>query len=218
MKIWNVILINIFFVSQVSGQKDSSFFFNEFSLSINQTNITKGRTVDRLGFGMGAYHSFKTEKKINLSFGFEFNRTSQFIEKMYDGHVANSTDITFYANSISIPLMVRLNLGKKTKLYFETGVFLDLNYSARRKGIMHTYNPTQNNQWVYVEYNFNEKTGVSKLNFGPSIGTGLKIPILKHELIFKIDYKFGIIPLVGSEPGGDPIINSYLRLMLGFKI
>lgn len=65
--------------------------------------------------------AFMPEKKINLVFGFEFNRTSQFKKKIYEGRFANSTVITYKINSLSIPLNASLNFGYKTKIIFEAG-------------------------------------------------------------------------------------------------
>ena len=214
MKNWTIILISILFVSKIYGQKDSSIFFNEYSLSINQSNLNIVNSSKTLGFGLGAYHSFSTEKTISGTFGFEFNSTKQFIKNMYEGHFSNSSNLTYYINSVSIPILARLNMGHKTKLFIETGLFLDLNINGKRKGTMETYLPNQSNQIEYKKFDINEKANISSPNFGPSLGIGLKIPILKHELIIKTDCKLGLRALDGSM---DKVYNSYIRLMLCLK-
>lgn len=215
MKICLLIFINVFFVSRVCGKKDSTFFFNEFSLSVNQTNLTNDRANDRFGFGGGIYRSLTTKKKNNLVFGFEFNRSSQFVKEMYVGHYGYSTDLTYYINCLSVPLTLGLNFGNKTKFIIEPGIFMDLSLGAKRKGTMHDYSPNQNNQPTYKEYNFSQGVGISNPNFGPSLGIGLKIPISKQELIIRTDYKLGLRELSGEV---DQIYNCYLRLMIGLKI
>ena len=52
-------------------------------------------------------------------------------------------------------------------------------------------------------------------NFGVSLGLGLRIPIKKHELILKPDYKLGIRNL---SPFLSVFDNSYFRFSVGIRI
>lgn len=209
----NYALLTFFILSSLitSGQKDTTFFFDEFRLSANRTCLKDDNTNNLFGFGIGVYHNFIADRKVNLIFGFEYNRTSQFVKYQYEGHYQNSKDITFHLNSLSIPLTARLNIGQTIKCFIDAGAFLDLNIGARSKGTRYTSLPNQNTQ----EVQYNEKSDFSSLNYGPSLGFGLKIPIEKHEIIFKSDYKFGLNVQTGSM---DEIYNSYLRLLIGLKI
>ena len=82
------------------------------------------------------------------------------------------------------------------------------------KGTKHIY-LNQNMQMSLVNSEFNENAGISGLNFGPSIGIGIKIPVMKHEFIFITDYIHGIRELSNNL---DPIYNKYFRIKLGLKI
>jgi len=214
MRYFIIILISLLFIVPTFGQDKTDFFFDEFSVSANRTNIKNENTSDRYGFGIGAYHSFLSDKKINLIFGTEYNRTSQFIKNMYEGHFANSTDLTYNINCISIPVGLRINIGKKIKFFIETGGYADLIISSNRKGTMHTYLPDANNHVVYKDYQIDEKAGLSN-SVGVYFGIGLRIPISKYELIIKPDYKFGLNDLYSYM---DDIYNRYFRLTIGLKI
>jgi hypothetical protein len=142
-----IIVISI----QSFGQNKKKFFFDEFNISINRTNLKNENTEDRFGFGFGIYHSFMSDKKINLIFGFEFNRTRQFKIRMYEGHFAHSSDLTYKINCLSIPIGVRYNLGHKIKIFVEAGGYADLILSSHRKGTMHTYPPYKGIQISEIE-------------------------------------------------------------------
>ncbi len=205
----------IFFLNKASYTQDSIyFFFKEFNVSVNRTTLQNDNTEDRYGFGFGAYHSFMADKKLNLIFGFEYNRTSQFKKSMYEGRYSHFIDLTYCINCFSIPVGFRLNFGVKTKIYIETGGFADLVINANRTGTKCTYWTDENHRINYTETEIDEKTGLS--NFvGFYFGVGVRIPISKYELIVKPDYKIGIYT---SYSYPDDIINRYFRINIGFKI
>ena len=198
---------------QSFGQETNDFFFDEFNLSVNRTNLIDYNTDDRYGFGIGAYHSFLADRKLNLVFGIEYNRTSQFKKSIYAGHFAHATDLTYTLNCLSIPLGLRFNIGNKTKIIIEAGGFADLMISSNKKGTMHTYLPDENLQVVYREFQIDKKAGLTSY-IGVYFGLGVQIPISKYELIIKPDYKFGI----NKSSSYDNIYNRYMRLTIGFKI
>ena len=156
MKYLILIFFSWFLVNHVCGQNDSLTFFNEFTISINQTNVKDYNTENRNGFGLGAYFSLSPEKRISFTFGFEFNQTRQFLKNIYEGHFANSKDITIIFNNISVPLMERLNFGHKTKLFVEAGFFLDISPGSIMKGTRQTYYPDSLNILNFRENNFRD--------------------------------------------------------------
>jgi hypothetical protein len=217
MKYLIIILLFLLPYSNIYGQKKSILLsvFNEYSISVNNTLLFDDNTKNRVGFGAGVYHTFMAEKHFNVTTGLEYNLTSQFKYIMYEGHFSNSTDITYYFNNLSVPALIRFNIGKKTKLFFDTGGFMDLNIGARQKGTRQIYSPNQTNQLEYQEYEINEKCSISPLNYGFSGGIGVKIPVASHELIIKIDYKHGLHKL---QEYHDEINNRYARLMVGISL
>ncbi len=208
-----LLLIGLIFTLWVSSiaQSNEKFPFDEFQVALNMTNEAE----IRYGFGLGTYIPFMQERRVNLIFGLEFNRTSLFLNSMYQGHWAHATDITYYSNCISIPMGLRVNFGKKTVVFIEPGFFGDFIISAKREGTMHTYLPDSSNHVTYTVSEFDEKVKFSN-TFGLYIGAGVLIPVSNIKLIIKPEYKFGINPLQSS--GMDEIPNRYFRISIGVKI
>jgi hypothetical protein len=206
-----VIFLLLAFCSQPApAQNNSVFFFNEVSLSLNRTFEKNNAGNGRFGFGLGVYHVSLREKTVNLLFGFEYNRTTRFIDWMYEGHFAHSADITWSVNTLSIPFFVRVNAGKHVRYFAEAGVFLDLNISARRKGTMYVYDYEE---WQKEEiYPFNDKPDITTFNYGFSAGVGISIPISKIRLILRPDYKFVVKPVYDYY---DQIYNRYFMFSAG---
>ena len=204
----NLIILTISFLllNHLFGQKDTVFFFNEFDISLNRTNVSDNNTEDGFGFGFGAYGYFMDKKKIAVSLGLEFNKTNQLKKLVDDSHFSYSTNVNYCLNDLSIPIAVRLNFGNKTKLFVVFGPYLDISIASRKKGTRHMGNDI-------TKYVDDVKEGFG--NVGPYLGVGLRIPIAKHELVLKCDYKYG---LFRTEDGYDYYSNRYYRLTIGFKI
>jgi hypothetical protein len=207
--------LSFLFIFQARGQRENSYFINEFSLSVNRTMLYDDNTENRFGFGGGVYGTFLAKKKINILTGMEYNMTSQFKNEMYEGHYAYSTNVTYFLANISLPVTARINVGKKIKFFVEAGAFIDMCVGSRREGTMHTYHMEDNYHFVYTEHTFSGGGDCATFNYGPSCGIGLKIPVSKHELLFKTDYKCGLYVLYDYL---DQIENRYLRIMVGFII
>ncbi|MDY0216074.1 MAG: hypothetical protein RBS19_03850 [Bacteroidales bacterium] len=195
-----------------NGQDSTKFIFNEFCVSINRTNVQNLNTSNMLGFGLGVYQSFMTDKKFNPKFGLEFNRTSQFFTSINQGHFAHSTDVTYTYSCLSIPFGFRYSIGSKTKIFIETGGFVDIVLAAREKGTQHNYVPI-NNQYNYTKSEFDKKTKLSD-TYGVYLGLGVRVPISNYELIIKPEYKFAF-----NTPNSnyDEILNRYFKLSVGMS-
>lgn len=202
-------------LSKVSwGQNVQSLFFDEFAVSANRSVNPDQNAKDCYGFGLGAYHSFRPDKKLNIITGIEYNRTSQFFESMYEGHFAHATDLTYTINCFSIPAGLRINFGTNLKVFIESGAFADLVFNSNRTGTMITYLPDDNNQMSYSEQKIDQKVKLSD-SFGFYLGLGIRIPVSKFEVIVKPDYKFGINELYSYQ---EAIFSRYFRLNIGLKI
>lgn len=195
-----------------NGQVSTKFIFNEFCVSINRTNVQNQFTKDRNGFGLGVYHSFRADKKFNPIFGLEFNRTSQFFTSINQGHFAHSTDVTYTYSCLSIPFGFRYSIGSKTKIFIETGGFVDIVLAAREKGTQHNYAPI-NNQYNYTKNEFDKKTKLSD-TYGIYLGLGVRVPISNYELVIKPEYKFAFNSLYSYK---DEIYNRYFKLSVGMS-
>lgn len=195
------------------GQEDKTpYFFNELDISLNRTNLSNDNTKDRFGLGLGVFRIMREKKKVNVIAGLEYNLTNQFKKQVYEGHFSHATDVEYTIHNLSIPLSLRYNTGNKVKFFIQLGAFIDLIVNSRKKGIMHSYIP-DNNNIVYEEFSFSEKANLKGLNYGFSGGIGLRIPITKTELIIKTDYKLGLNNLSVANS----LYNRYYRLIVGLK-
>jgi len=190
------------------GQGDSAFFIDEYRISVNETNLHDNNTNDGIGFGLGVYHSFSTDKNASIIIGLEYNRTVQEKRVMFEDPNAYSTNVNYYINSLSVPLSVRYCFGKKSKAFIEAGPYFDFNFSSTKKGTMRLFNE---DGVEILNYNFYDKVEIENFNYGISFGVGLIIPVSKYLLIIKPEYKFGVVSLYDF---GDQIFNKYFRIVL----
>ena len=200
--------------SLLYSQNKSPVFFDEFSISLNKSNLDNSISEESFGFGFGVYKNIFSEKMINLVPGFEFNRSVQYFESMSSGHYGNYTDVTICINTLSFPVNARINFGHKFKFFLEGGVFLDFTLGNKRKGTSHFYQPGTGEP-PEEGYPFEDKLGLEGINYGMSLGVGVSIPISKIYLIIKPDYKFGVRALYSYQ---DSIFNRYFRLSVAIKL
>ena len=182
-----IIGYNSLIFAQESEKKKKIIPINEFTISLNRTTVADKNTQDRFGFGAGLYYAFFNQKRCNLITGLEYNRNVQFKKSLYGGRSYNYYNVTYIINYLGIPAYFRVNIGKRTKFFVETGAFFDFLVFGKTP---------------------------DKVNFGISGGIGLRIPIQKHEILLKGDYKWGMRNLYDYH---DYIYNKYWRFTLGFK-
>lgn len=211
-----ILIISLFlaFCIQSAGQDSVGFFLDEFQISLNRTTLQDDNTEDRFGIGLGAYHSFLADKRINILFGLEYNRTNQFKKDMYEGHFATATNVTYNLNCVSIPVGARLHVGNKLKLFAEVGGFADLMINSQRKGTMHTYLPDENYLITYSQADFKTNAGLSN-SYGFYFGLGVRVPLSKFELIVKPEYKCSLNELYSYQ---DNIYSKYFKMNVGLKL
>ena len=199
-----------------NAQSNSSFFFNEFSLSTNYTDIKDHNSEGRFGFGAGIYKSFENllKKRTHFTFGIEYNSTSQFTKVLYDGLYSTTTNRIYTLNYISVPVTLKMSFGIKNKFFIEPGFFIELYTEAKKTGSYHHYSTSDS---LITSKDFTTWTNPGTVNFGPSFGIGLKYPVGKHYFIIKLDYKFGLANL-HQQYDTDLITNRYLRFMICYRI
>lgn len=187
-------------------------FFNEFTASINMTMVQDGNTNNGVGGGFGVYRSWRNDKMINIVHGIEYNYSAQTKERVYEGSsYAYYDDIHFRMHNISVPLLVRFTFGERTKLFLETGGFMEFAVGSTRKGIYKT-NDADGLPW---DMPVNEEANLKYFNYGFSAGMGTRIPVKGVDLLLKVDYKFGIPDLYTYD---EKVFNRYLRFSFGVNL
>ena len=169
------------FGQEVETQR-KSLFFNEFSLSVNRTNVSSSGIENRFGGGAGVYHSFVLGQHFDLVLGLEYNYISLFAD---DGIKWSPR---YYYDEIQIhtfspPFTLRFSIGKNVKYFLDAGVFLGV-LVANEKGKAINPHPTPENPQNLLP---TQQTEIG-VHFGSSFGTGIKIPMKQIEWIVKADY------------------------------
>ncbi len=202
----------------VFGQTNASSFFDEFAVSANVSHTKTGSTNSRMGFGLGMYHTFLPGKNIQLLFGMEYSYTGQFIKRVQGGQYSSKTDVTLRMSTLSLPaFFVRGYLGKRVKVFAEAGVFFDLILGAGERDAFYslTFPNGYQNEPVEKTGSFHDNANIANFDYGFSAGVGVKIPLHKHSLIFKTDYKQGMMDL---SYGFTSIDNRYFRFVGAFHL
>jgi hypothetical protein len=194
--------------SAIFSQDQPGFSLDEISVSLNRTDVENDNTEDRFGFGAGIYHLFLEEKSLNVLIGLEYNYTAQYKKYGYSSHFSHSEDMTYHINSLSVPIGLRVNIGKKTKYFIEAGGFGDFTLYSSEKGTGYSYPPDSN--YHYTEFQIDEKAGLDS-SFGVYLGLGVRIPVSKFDLVIKSDYKVGL----NEINYGPEMYLRYIRLMVG---
>lgn len=204
------------------GQRDSTLTaknftlaLNEFSISVNNSTLRKNKAGDEIGFGLGVYHCFMKQRRVNIVWGLEFNFTRQVWDYVYLTHFSWQKDVKLSMGSLSAPLAARINFGKKVKFFIEPGTFFDIPICSRAKGTRISDIIDQDMHVSGLDSAEYRGKGADFLNYGFSLGLGLRIPVKKYELFIKTDYKYGFNR---GHYFYEEISNCYLRLALGFKI
>ena len=70
---FTALLCTVSIFGQEEKKEKKPFPFNEFSLSVNRTNVSSSGSEDRFGGGAGMYHSFVLGKHFDLILGMEYN-------------------------------------------------------------------------------------------------------------------------------------------------
>jgi hypothetical protein len=198
----------------VLGQQTTSLIVDQCMVSVNSTLEKDNYTENRIGFGLGIYHTFFLQNRINFNLGAEFNRTRQFEKSAYFGHFGSYNDLTYSKNCISVPLNFRVMFGQKRKYFFEAGGFWDWVISSKQKGTLHTGIPDGNGQIQDKYYDINEDAGFDN-SFGVSFGIGVRIPGKEFDIIIKPDYKQKFNKWYYYK---ELALSKYLRLNLGIAL
>jgi hypothetical protein len=122
-------------------------------------------------------------------------------------------DVTYILQSLSCPVIVRCNIGKKIKFFIELGMFLEVNIFYVEKG---TLVSQDFESMAYSSKKIKEISNPNSNSFGATIGLGLKIPLKKNELLIKLSGYQCFTNI--SEDGMKPFSKSYANLSFGYRL
>lgn len=180
----------------------------EVLISGNRTSSFSSGVESCNGFGTGIHLLFMEDRPVNLILGLEFNRSGSMQKEILISNYIWNENVVHKTNCISFPIGIRYNLGTKTKIFAEAGIYSNLMLWTKETGITHQTAPTNNKTYEFEDWHY---MGGS---FGVCISTGIRIPVSNHEFIIKPDYRLTLIPL---QINGVNIYDSFLRLNIGLR-
>lgn len=195
------------------AQDSTKVFFNEAQISLNLGLALSSQSND-WGFGGGLYHVFKNRKHLHWVAGIAYNYNQIFGGYQYISHFSHNENVIYKLNYLSIPLSSRFILGRKTQLFLEPGVFLDISLGGHYSGTFVNYSPDSNGKFIYEYKSFNGKISQALGNPGISFALGSSLPIQKHRLSLRAEFKFGFIPLFEYMSS---LYVTYYRLTLAYS-
>jgi len=198
MKTTILFCITLLFAAPVFGQekekvkKELPPIPDEFSISVNRTNINISGYDNRFGCGAGVYNSSALSERWNYMYGLEYNYTSMFA----NGDISSvprycEKDITFHIHTVSLmPLAFRFNIGKNIKYFLESGLLFGVS-SASKKGEEILINPLPTPEDPWFRDTVKLKRDETGLNGNLFFGVGMRIPMKGIEWVIKTDYNLG---------------------------
>jgi len=201
------LLITFYFTSIAQQDVFSSL---EFGLSINHASGTID--ANKIGFGLSIRKIWFNDKNLNLISGLLFDKTKYFEESMNSGTNCSYRNMNFSRYLFSIPVLGRLNLGKRVVFFCQAGPTLEIVPLKWGKGIQSTYFPlTATTDVKNISGDFEH----NYLNLNIHSGIGLAFPVSKIKLITSVSYNKLIVPIISH---GFDEQNDFISLILGISI
>jgi hypothetical protein len=213
---FTALLFAVSVFGQEAERKKPKFPFEEFTLSVNRTNVAVSGRENRFGGGAGMYHAFRIAKPLDLVLGIEYNYTSLFLESLWNSHFNYVYDVTYHIHNIPLSLSFRVNIGKNIKYFVEVGTFVGMSCIGKNGyEYVNEYDPL-----IGPDTPTSQTKKPVKINttvapsFGPSFGMGIRIPMKSIEWMVKADYR-----IEGFKIEGNPyeFHNQYYRLAVGIR-
>lgn len=163
----------------VLAQKPRPFIFNECALLANDAFPVSSdyALIGQIGLDVGAYHSYRLDRRLNPIFGVEYNLMRFSILDMYDDQ--SHSDVQCYYHLLKIPFSVRIFLDSKKQVFIEPGV-----YATAPVYNLYTVSSTVIEDGIAQEKQIKDHFA-STPGAGFSFGLGAQLPLKKGALLVK---------------------------------
>ncbi|WP_343607039.1 hypothetical protein [Fluviicola sp.] len=176
-----------------------------------------GKTRTFYGGGFGGNVVFRDMRTISFKTGFEANFFHTWNKSRHVGQMASSSNVHYHFWNLSIPLMIRLNVGKRTRFFAEAGGYLGFPLTGTLTSRYTSYGMSPQNPG-YTELRTEKFNGYFSLS--PAISLGGIFPVSRRvDLILKSELALQKNVGVYESPATD--FNArfyYFRLCLGMRI
>ena len=209
MKYFTLALLAFLIASNSFGQDNPKTQKFELGVGINHL-LSKNEVEPKPGFGISIKRIWFSEKTINIVSGLLFEKTKYLDDYDQCGHYCYYKDMKFNVFSFSIPLMLRVNAGKKYKLFFETGPALEITPLKWGKGIEVLDPPLSTATESEISGDFeHDITG-----FGMNIGIGISFPVKNYRFVLASTYHNSIQSIIEDQQNE---LTEYFTVKLGIS-
>lgn len=189
----------------------------EIHFSANHPLSTNPQDRTFYGGGFGANLVFRDAHVLSFKTGLETNFFHTWNKSAYVGKMASSTNVHYNYWNLSIPVLLRLNVGQKVKFFMEAGVYLGIPLTGNATSTYYSY-PMFPGDVKTVETRQEEYEGYFSLT--PAVSLGGIFPVSERmDLFLRTEFLFQ--KNVSAQDW--PISNFnekfyYVRLCLGVRI
>ncbi len=201
--------------STLCAQSGIPIFEIHFSANHPLSSNSEDRTF--YGGGFGANLVFRDARVLSFKTGLETNFFHTWNKSAYVGKMASSTNVHYNFWNLSIPVMLRLKVGKKVKLFLEAGAYLGIPITGNTTSKYYSY-PMSPEDNTIKEIRTEKFEGYFSLS--PAVSLGGIFPVSQRvDLFLKPEFllqkNLGIQDLPISD------FNErffYIRLCLGLRM
>ena len=205
-----IIQLAFFSLQSYSQENKKSLSIDEISISYNRILSINSHVNPQSGFGLEINSYINDSEKIKVIFGLSFDLTHQFNDRLTITYRSFYRDVNSTSYNFSFPLDFRFRLVKKSNLFIQTGVFL--NISSTKIVGSRTFRPG---------FGADDVSEVDEYLPG-NVGLGISLGVVKefklYDKVFfvKPDCKIGLDFLFRESL--DELSGIYGRISIGIKI
>lgn len=169
----------------------------EISAGFNQLFIKDDGIKTKLGFGASVKRMWFPDKRFTIVSGLSFEKTKyhvdhiQITESIQNGQKTYYEDMNFSVYTLAIPLMVRINVGTKYRVFLEMGPALEIVPVKHGKGTGVNYSPMNPTYKTKISKTFDHDL----TDFGALVGAGFIFPVNSYRFVVSSHYHKSILPI-----------------------
>jgi len=179
-------------------EEERTIIFDAVGVALNHTMLGghDGLTY-QLGFGIGAYHSGRKGKRLDILFGMEYNLHRQMLNFRREGRWGYTEDVQYTIHAIAVPVFVRWHLDGKQRFFVEAGAFMDLFVFANEQEIRHSIGLAEGVP-SYSVSSTKSRARISNFNYGLHAGLGCRMRVAGKAIVLKADARYGL-PVIHED-------------------
>ncbi len=185
----------------------------QVAVAYNQMINPQSGISPESGFGCSFLRIFRNDKFFQPIVGLAYHKNHYFLSSYQPARNTSYRDIRFGLSSFSVPLLLRINVGKKVEFFAEAGPSLDLTF-LRGKGREITYQPFS----PALENAVNKGFGAAPVIM-INLGGGVSIPWKSSRCILAAAYRNDAKQLLHLNTYPNPEnYRNYLTISAGVNI